>query len=334
MKRHANLAFFVPHLGCPHQCIFCDQKTISGQQREPSPEEVRETCERYLPSDGSSTEIAFFGGSFTAIDRDIMTGLLEAAWPFVRDGRASGIRISTRPDAIDDEILGILRRYGVRSIELGAQSMSDTVLRLNGRGHDSESVVRASGMIKEEGFSLGLQMMVGMYGSEDPAAEAVYTAEKLADLGPDTVRIYPTIVVGGTVLEALYRSGRYVPMDMEQAVEVTASLMSMFRERGITVIRVGLHYEDSLVNTMAAGPYHPAFGEMCESVIFRRRIEKEIDGAVSAEVRCEPRLLSQVTGQKKSNIEYFSSRGIGIRIVPDSAVEGIRVIKLQQGEGI
>lgn len=332
MKRHANLAFFVPHLGCPHQCVFCDQKSISGQQKAPDPQEVTETCSRYLPKEGTGTEIAFFGGSFTAIDRQLMTGLLEAAYPFVRDGRASGIRISTRPDAIDAEILDILAAYGVTSIELGAQSMSDRVLALNGRGHDSDSVVTASGMIKDAGFSLGLQMMVGMYGADDPAEEAVYTAQRLAELGPDTVRIYPTVVVEGTALASLWRSGRYVPMQLDQAVDVTSSLISMFRSRGITVIRVGLHYEDSLVRTMVAGPYHPAFGEMCESSIFRREIESLSEGAQSVQVRCEPRLLSQVTGQKKSNIEYFRSRGIGIEVIPDSSVVGIEVTKLQQGD--
>ncbi len=329
MKRHANLAFFVPHLGCPHQCVFCDQKSISGQQKEPQPDEVRETCERYLPADGSGTEIAFFGGSFTAIDRGVMTGLLEAAYPFVRGGRASGIRISTRPDAIDGEILGILGRYGVRSIELGAQSMSDRVLMLNGRGHDSESVVRASKLIKDAGFSLGLQMMVGMYGAEDPSAEAMETGRRLAELQPDTVRIYPTIVVEGTALERLYRSGMYRPMELEEAVEVTSELMEMFRGRDINVIRVGLHYEDSLIKSMAAGPYHPAFGEMCESRIMRRRIESELCGAKAVRILCEPRLISQVKGQKKCNTEYFRSIGVSTEIVPDSSVKGLKVIKLQ-----
>ena len=329
MKRHANLAFFVPHLGCPYQCVFCDQKSISGQQKAPTKEEVIRTCERFLPSDGSGTEIAYFGGSFTAISRELMVELLQAAYPFVRDGRASGIRISTRPDAVSEEILKILREYGVTSIELGAQSMSDEVLRVNGRGHDSGSVVAASRMIKEAGFSLGLQMMVGTYGAEDPGEEAMYTAHRLADLEPDTVRIYPTIVVDGTALAALYRAGRYVPLELEQAVDISASLIEMFRSRDINVIRVGLHYEESLIGSMVAGPYHPAFGEMCESRILRRAIETELNGCRNAEVRCESRLLSQVTGQKKSNIEYFRSLGIGIRVIPDDGVTGIIVNKLQ-----
>lgn len=332
--RHVNIPLFIPHLGCPNMCVFCNQKIISGTENF-DPGTVRRDIEKALSTvDTSSceTEIAFFGGSFTAIDRVLMTELLEAAYPFVREGRASGIRISTRPDAIDGEILDILKKYGVTSVELGAQSMSDEVLRLNGRGHDSESVVKASGLIKKTGLSLGLQMMVGMYGADDPASEAGYTACRLAELEPDTVRIYPTIVVEGTALAVLCRAGRYVPLELEQAVDITASLISMFRSRDIDVIRIGLHYEESLVDSMIAGPYHPAFGELCESRIFRNSIEKQLQEGDSAEVLCEPRLLSQVTGQKKSNIEYFRSRGIGIKVIPDEGIKGITVNKLQQGD--
>ncbi len=330
MKRHANLAFFVPHLGCPYQCVFCDQKSISGQQKAPDLSEVEITCERYLPEEGTGTEIAFFGGSFTAIDRGLMISLLEAAHRFVQKGRASGIRISTRPDYIDDEVLDILRQYSVTSIELGAQSMDDKVLRKNGRGHDSNSVVRASELIKEKGFSLGLQMMVGMYGSEDPGKEAKYTAEHLAILEPDTVRIYPTIVVEGTALAELYRRGQYRPLDLDSAVSITASLIRFFRNKGISVIRTGLHYEESLIESMIAGPYHPAFGELCESMIFREKIEEALKGSKETVVYCEPRLLSQVTGQKKSNIRYFADKGINVRVIPDKDVKGISINTILQ----
>lgn len=331
MKRHANLAFFVPHLGCPYKCVFCDQKSISGQQKAPDPEEVIRTCDEFLPLDSNGkTEIAFFGGSFTAIDRKLMISLLDAAYRFIRENRASGIRISTRPDYIDEEILGILKDYGVTSIELGAQSMDDRVLKKNGRGHDSSCVDRSSRLIRNGHFSLGLQMMVGMYGAEDPVSEAVYTAERLAELDPDTVRIYPTVVVEGTALAGLYRKGFYHPLGLDQAVEITAGLMEFFRNRNINVIRTGLHYEDSLVRTMIAGPYHPAFGELCESVILRRKIENAVGDARSAIVRCEPRLLSQVIGQKKSNLIYFSEKGINIEIIPDSCVRDIIIEKQLQ----
>ena len=324
MKRHANLAFFVPHLGCPYQCVYCDQKSISGQRKAPDPEEIIRTCNEYLPEKSSGgTEIAFFGGSFTAIDRRLMISLLDAAKRFLISGRADGIRISTRPDYVDEEVLSILSEYGVTSIELGAQSMDDAVLKKNGRGHDSSCVVKSSHLIKSAKFSLGLQMMVGMYGTEDPGKDALYTAERFAELQPDTVRIYPTIVVDGTPLAELYRRGLYRPLDLEEAVEITAGLISLFRSSDITVIRTGLHYEDSLVQNMLAGPYHPAFGELCESLIFRKEIEKAMENKDSATVRCEPRLISQVTGQKKSNIIYFEQLGKEINVVPDRNVKRI-----------
>ncbi len=327
MKRHSNLAFFVPHLGCPHNCLFCDQRSISGETMPVTPDDVTALCESSLPpeGEGGATEIAFFGGSFTAIDRSIMTGLLEAAYPFVRSGRASGIRCSTRPDAIDGEILDILEAYGVRSIELGAQSMDDAVLRLNLRGHDSASIVNASHLIKERGFSLGLQMMVGMYGDTDPKAGAVRTAEGFIELRPETVRIYPTLVVDGTPLARLYRSGRYAPLTVEKAVDITAELLSMFRAEGINVIRTGLHYETSLEQTVLAGPFHPAFGELCESRIYLRQMMSLTEGRSEAVIFCEPRILSQVLGQKKGNIDALRRAGRDVRVVPDAGTKGIRL---------
>lgn len=325
MKRHANLSFFVPHLGCPHACVFCDQKNISGETGKITPEQVRELCEKQLPRDGSRTEIAFFGGSFTAIDRDTMISLLEAACPFVEDGRACGIRCSTRPDAIDPEILDILRRYRVTSVELGAQSMDDRVLKMNGRGHDSAAVERASALIKESGISLGLQMMVGLYGEEDAAQGAYDTARKLIALRPDTVRIYPTLVVDGTALANLYRTGRYRPLGVEEAVEITSELMSMFRAERINVIRVGLHYEESLEQTVLAGPFHPAFGELCEARIYRNELVNITDGLETATVLCEQRILSQVLGQKRSNIAYLKELGRDITVRPVPDLKGIKL---------
>ena len=323
MKRHANLSIFVPHLGCPYACVFCDQKNISGEQRAPTPDEIRDMCDAFLPQDGKNTEIAFFGGSFTAIERSLMVSMLEAAYPFVRSGRACGIRCSTRPDAIDDEILDILKGYGVTSIELGAQSMNDEVLRKNGRGHDAQSVREASALIRKHGFSLGLQMMVGMYGDADRRQGAVRTAEELITLRPDTVRIYPTLVLDRTPLAVLYRTGRYEPLGLEEAVDITSELITMFRNENINVIRVGLHYEDSLKADYLAGPFHPAFGEMCEAMIFRRKMEDMIGGRKTAVFACEPRLLSQVQGQKRSNIGYFREKGISVSVVPEEGIRGI-----------
>ena len=325
LNKHSNLAFFIPHLGCPYRCIFCDQNNISGEDDIIKPDEVRKTCDEFLPADGKGTEIAFFGGSFTAIPREQMVSFLEAAYPFVRDGRAEGIRLSTRPDCIDDEVLSVLKRYGVTSIELGAQSMDDHVLKVNGRGHTSDDVRKASELICEYGFSLGLQMMVGMYGAEDPEKDALYTAKEFMKLSPDTVRIYPTIVVNDTVLASLWRSGRYIPLDVEDAVRISAKLITKFREAGINVIRVGLHSEESLQKQALAGPFHPAFGEMCESRIIREQIDNAIGDRKDIIIRCNPKLVSQVIGQKKSNISYLSEKGVHVSIVQDTAIDRFEI---------
>ncbi len=205
--KHINAALFVPHEGCPHRCSFCNQKTISGQSKRLTKNDIDEVAAIAAKGnyDRKNSEIAFFGGSFTAIDRDYMTYLLESAYPYVREGLFGGIRCSTRPDAIDEEILSILKKYGVTAIELGAQSMSDHVLAMNERGHTAEDVVRASSLIRENGFELGLQMMTGLYGSDNETD--IRTAKQLIALKPDTARIYPTVVLEHTHLADLYRSG-------------------------------------------------------------------------------------------------------------------------------
>ena len=241
-KRHSNIAIFVPHIGCPNMCSFCNQRHITGIHRAPRPQDVINAVNTAVSSCGynsSSTEIAFFGGSFTAINRNYMIDLLQAAYQFVKDGTVSGIRISTRPDAIDDEILLLLKRYGITSIELGAQSLNDNVLKLNNRGHSSQDVINASNLIKKHGFSLGLQMMTGLYGDCDDFA--IKTAEEIIKLKPDTVRIYPTIVLKNTDLAALYIDNKYKPQTLENADELCARLLKMFEGENITVIRLGLH---------------------------------------------------------------------------------------------
>ena len=203
--KHVNVALFVPHLGCPHACVFCNQRTISGQTRPLTPEQIRSACEtaKGCEHDVKNSEIAFFGGSFTAIDREEMIACLEAARPYV--GRDfGGIRISTRPDCVDDGVLSLLREYGVTAVELGAQSMDDAVLALNERGHTAKDTEEACERIRRYGFSLGLQMMTGLYGSDEEKDRQ--TARWFVELHPDTVRIYPTVVLEHTRLADLWRS--------------------------------------------------------------------------------------------------------------------------------
>ncbi len=326
-SRHKNLSIFVPHEGCPHRCSFCDQNAISGTDERPTPEEVRRLCDRFLPAspeEGADYEIAFFGGSFTAIERDYMIRLLEAAGPFVESGRASGIRCSTRPDAVDEEILDIYRRYGGTSIELGAQSMNDTVLTLNRRGHTCRDVYRAARLIKEAGFSLGLQMMTGLYGREPYRVDAMATAEAFARMGPDTVRIYPTLTLKNTLLARLYERGAYVPPALEESVDLCAQLVPFFEERDIRVIKLGLHADRSLEESLVAGPYHPAFRELVESRILYSDVLARLErlGAGRYTVSVSPKEVSRMTGQSKENVRKLAERGFTVKVRPDSSLSG------------
>lgn len=323
--RHANVAFFVPHLGCPHQCSFCDQRKISGTVSVPGPDEVKKVCEKarqQLKDRDFPAEIAFFGGSFTAIDPALMRALLEAAYPFVADGSFDGIRLSTRPDAVSPGILKLLKNYGVTTVELGAQSMDDAVLSQNGRGHTADQTVRAAALIREAGLSLGLQMMVGLPG-EKPEGHR-QTAEKIALLRPGCVRIYPALVVEGTDLARRYREGKYMPLTVEEAVEKTAFLLRFFEDRGIAVIRVGLHAQQALEKSCIAGPYHPAFGELCYSRVWLERLlsRLEEDGfsQKALTVLVHPAVLSQAIGQKRENLRRLSRAGYRVRILSDNSV--------------
>ena len=319
--KHVNVALFVPHLGCPHTCVFCNQRTISGQTQPLTQEKIRAACEtaRDCEHDVANSEIAFFGGSFTAIDRQEMIACLEAARPYV--GRDfGGVRISTRPDCVDDEVLSLLREYGVTAIELGAQSMNDTVLALNERGHTAEDTSAACERIRRHGFSLGLQMMTGLYGSDEEKDRQ--TARRFVELHPDTVRIYPTVVLEHTRLADLWRWGEYAPPTLEDSVALCASLLRLFRENGIRVIRLGLHSGGNVEEGFLAGVYHPAFGELCESRIFRDMAEERLRAlpAGAYTLRVNPRDLSKMIGQKKSNLAYFRARGYDVTVKQDEAI--------------
>lgn len=322
--KHVNVGLFVPHNGCPHQCSFCNQKAISGHHEQVTPDDVDRAAQIALKNpDSKGGEIAFFGGSFTAIDRETMISLLSAAHKYIADGSFKGIRVSTRPDAIDEEICTILKKYSVTAVELGAQSMDDEVLRLNRRGHTANDIVRASEMLKSFGFELGLQMMTGLYGSTD--ADSIMTAEKIIALKPETVRIYPTVVLENTPLAELYRSGEYIPQTVESAAELCAQLLVMFYDADITVIRTGLHSGGDVEGEYLAGAYHPAFKELCEGKIYLRRaiefIKKNNIAKGEIEIHVSPKAISQMTGQKKTNISALQELGYNARVIADSSVE-------------
>lgn len=305
--RESIIPVFVPHLGCPNDCVFCNQRRISGSLAPACPEDVT----RAIESAGEGTsQLAFYGGSFTAIPDAEQEALLEAAQPYLESGRISSIRLSTRPDAIDGEVLLRLRRYGVETVELGAQSMDDRVLALSGRGHTAQDVEDASRSVKAAGFRLILQMMTGLPGSDDETDTE--TARRLAALGPDGVRVYPTVIVRDTTLCDLWRAGRYKEHTVEDAVRVCARIIPVFEAAGIPVIRLGLNPTDDLSGGDAlGGAYHPALGELVKARIRRSELEALLEGvpagaAVTVEV--PGRLLSQYTGQHGANREYLRER--------------------------
>lgn len=309
---HANISVFIPHMGCPNACSFCNQRTISSTAHAPSPDEaegiIRGAYEYMSPEKRRNTEIAFFGGSFTAIDREYMISLLERADRYITcENGFCGIRISTRPDCIDEEILMLLKKYHVTAIELGAQSMNDRVLEMNMRGHTSEDVRRSAAMIKSYGFELGLQMMVGLYGSSSD--DELYTMNEIVRCAPATARIYPVAVLEGTKLAELYKEGKYVLYPFDECVKLCAEIYSTFVKSNIRVIRMGLHAEDGVEQNAVAGFYHPAFGEIVRTEIIRKIIEENL---TEGENLCEapPRLTSSLSGYKRSNRIYFADRNV------------------------
>lgn len=290
----------------------------------PTADEVRAACETALRTKkvpAKQAEIAFFGGSFTALPRQDMVTLLQAAYPFVKRGDFGGIRLSTRPDAIDEEVLELLLSFGVTAVELGAQSMDDTVLRESRRGHTAAQVERAAELIKQSGISLGLQMMTGLPADTDE--KAFQTARRLADLQPDTVRIYPTLVMEHTELATRFQNGEYAPQTLDEAIALCARLLCFFEEeRGIPVIRLGLHAEQEMDRHCLASPFHPAFRELCESRILLEQMKTILlqSGETTVTLFVHPTRLSKAVGQKRENISALAALGYTVRVAGDAAL--------------
>lgn len=306
--RQTIIPVFVPHVGCPNDCVFCNQRRISGAVRPVTGDEVRRAIQEAaaMTPTGTQRQLAFYGGSFTAIPWPEQEALLSAARPYLLDGTLSSIRLSTRPDAIHDEILARLREYGVETIELGAQSMDDRVLALSGRGHSSQAVRDAAQLVKAHGFRLILQMMTGLPGDEDGEA-SLYTARELAALEPHGVRIYPTVIVRDTALYDQWQAGGYTEHTVEAAVTVCARLVPIFEEAGIPIIRLGLNPTEELsAGDAAGGAYHPALGELVRSRILLNRARALLQGTPPGSrvvLEVGRGLQSQMTGQHRCNVE-------------------------------
>lgn len=313
MKHQYIIPIFVPHLGCPNDCIFCNQKSISGQKKNMTKEEAKNIIDNYLKNLNDSDaliEIAFFGGSFTAINENLQNELLELAYTYVKEGKVESIRISTRPDCIDKNILKRLKKYKVKTIELGVQSANDFVLKRANRGHTFEDVKKASKLIRWFGFRLGHQMMVGL--PESTRQDEINTAKALIKLKPKMVRIYPVLVVKNTKLEREYESGIYKALPLPQAVETCKQLVRMFSDKNIDIIRVGLQNTDEISDPssekseVVAGPYHPAFRQLVESGLWYDAIVEKIKKlnvkVKEVQVTVNPLDVNNVIGHKKDNV--------------------------------
>ena len=302
--RKINIPIFVSHQGCPNDCIFCNQKKITGVYKKEKSVEIYEKIKKYLDTapEECEIEISFFGGSFTGIDFEEQNMYLDIANKFLSDERIKGIRLSTRPDYINDKILKNLKDKNVTTIELGVQSMNDKVLLMNKRGLKAEDTKKAVRKIREYGFSLGLQMMVGMYGSTKE--DDIYTANRLIELKPDFVRIYPTVVIKETELFRLFESGEYTPYTVDEAVEICAKLLTMFEENNIKVIRLGLMAGEEINEKNVFGPYHSSFRELTESKIYYDKIKeqlKEVDYK-DVVISCKNTLTSKIIGNRRKNL--------------------------------
>ena len=313
MKKNYIIPIFVPHLGCPNDCIFCNQKTISGQQKMITKEDIIKTIEFYLENikdKEAKKEIAFFGGSFTGIDEKKQEEFLEIAYEYIKQGKIDSIRISTRPDYIDKKILKMLKKYKVETIELGVQSANDYILKQSQRGHTFEDVKKASKLIRWYGFNLGHQMMVGL--PDSTKIDEINTARELIKLKPKMVRIYPVLVIKNTKLEKDYLDEKYKPLTVVQAVETCKEIVPMFMKKGIEVIRIGLQNTDEITDPsikgseVVAGPYHPAFRQLVEASLWYDNIVeriKELNVKVKkVQITVNPKDVNNVVGHKRENV--------------------------------
>lgn len=333
MKKEYIIPIFVPHLGCPHKCTFCDQKKISGVQKQVTAKDVEETIEYYLKNfkDNSKyVEVAFFGGSFTAIDEKIQNALLEAANRYIDQGKVNSIRISTRPDYIDKNILKRLKKYNVKTIELGVQSTNDYILSRCQRGHTFADVKKASKLIRWHGFTLGHQMMVGL--PESTELDEINTAKDLIKLKPKIVRIYPVLVIKGTELEEEYNNGEYMALTVEQAVERSKEAMKLFNKANVEVIRLGLQNTEEISDPttdksqVVAGPYHPAFRQLVEGSMWYDEIVNEIKKfntkVMKVKIIANPENVNNIIGHKKENIiKLKETYEVDVVVEPDEQMK-------------
>lgn len=329
-KNYYIIPIFVPHEGCPHNCVFCNQNRITGVQDKVTGEKVKEIIEEYyntIENKDATIEVSFFGGTFTAIKEEKQRELLEVAKAYKEKGIVQKIRMSTRPDYINDYILTYLKEYGVDIIELGIQSLDEEVLLASGRGHSVEDVYLASRLIKEYGITLGHQLMPGLPKSD--YEKDIDSAKKSISIGPDIVRIYPSLVIKDTPMELMYKREEYTPYTLDMAVEVSKKIYSMFSEKGINVIRIGLQPTDTINEgkDIVKGPFHPAFRELVEGSLIADKIEKSLKNK-QGEILINSRDISKLYANKKFYFKKLLENGYKIKVKIDDTLSRGTIIVL------
>jgi histone acetyltransferase (RNA polymerase elongator complex component) len=326
------IPIFIPHAGCPHQCVFCNQVSITGAKiKMVTPAELRFQIREFLKhkkENRKPVQIAFFGGNFLGLKTEEIKSLLDSAAEFVSAGQVDGIRLSTRPDTINERCLEMIKDYPVSTVELGVQSMDDQVLALAGRGHSASDTIRAVEQLKERHFRIGLQMMVGLPGDDETGA--LTTAQRIADLIPDFVRIYPTLVVANSRLAGWYKNGDYTPLSLKKGVSLVKKIYLKFLKAGIDVIRMGLQASEDLEDgtIVLAGPYHPAFGHLVHCEIFLDMAIAAIESANTLKetltIFVNPRSISKMRGLNNSTIKRLQRRFqlTSLSIKPDTSIPG------------
>ncbi|WP_053956971.1 elongator complex protein 3 [Inediibacterium massiliense] len=316
-KKHYIIPIFVPHRGCPFDCVFCNQKKITGCEEEVTKEKVNQQIIDYMATiqdiEDKHVEIAFFGGSFTGIEQKKQQELLEVAYKWKNKGVVNDIRISTRPDYINESIVEFLEKYGVSIIGLGVQSMDEEVLKKSNRGHTPKDVIQAVEVLRKFNVQIGLQMMIGL--PLDTLKKAEYTASEIIKLKPHFVRIYPTLVIKGTYLEKMYERGEYDPLSIEKAVSISKKLLLSFMKYNIPVIRIGLQPTENILlgREVIAGPFHPAFRQLVESKIFKEVLDRtfsihKINHIPFVKLRVHEKNISNIVGHKKENIDFIEEK--------------------------
>lgn len=310
-KKEYIIPIFIPFLGCPHDCVFCNQVKITNYKDDINKENTIRQINQYLsyfPKNDNLKEIAFFGGSFTGLDKKVMISYLEIALNYKKKGIIDRIRLSTRPDYINNSILDILKKYEVDVIELGIQSLDNEILNANERGHSKEDSIMASKLIKDYGFKLGHQIMPGLY--KDSFDKAIQTGLESIKMNPDMVRIYPTLVIKDTKLEKLYKEGLYKPLSLDEAIEISSRLYMIYSYKKIPVIRIGLQPTENIneKKDVVAGPFHPSIRQLVETNIHKIYLEELINKyglKNKIKIHISNRDISIIAGNKKANKNYF-----------------------------